>query len=142
MSKASTRFIDRPARGLTKDSGIASSVRIRALVGSPTRHDSSARLAEVGSRTSAAVDSALAVGAPLEGVDAHRVALELVDLVVRGARLAFVAPAVEQHQEAVAGLRDLQEAARGDHDALLAVLHRAHEDVGDEVLAAGNLLDE
>jgi hypothetical protein len=63
ISSASTRFIDRPARGFTNESGIAMSDRMSALKGSPIRHESSARLRGVGSRRRSAVALVFVVGA-------------------------------------------------------------------------------
>jgi hypothetical protein len=55
VNSANSRFTERPARGLTKLIGMASSTRIAADTGMPTRHSASPRFTGVGLASSCAV---------------------------------------------------------------------------------------
>ena len=62
VNSANSRFAERPARGLTKLIGIASSTSTSAGIGMPTRHSSSPRFCVVGLVMSAIVGRFLCVG--------------------------------------------------------------------------------
>ena len=91
---------------------MASSASSSALVGKP---DAPRQLGQVGAACGSG--SRATVGSRLGrrrarrlaslDFDAHRVALELVDLILGRAGRALVAPAVQQHEKAVAVLRRL-----------------------------------
>src|SRR4030095_8706990 len=97
MKAAASRLNERPIRGLTCESVIASSVSTTAEIGTDSRQKSSAR----STRPSAARSGGGGIGLRgggrvpnLGGLDPPPKLLELDDPVFGGTGLAFVAPAV------------------------------------------------
>src|SRR5512141_2239207 len=107
MSTAKIRFHERPERGLTNESGTAKSPMMTTASGSARRQCSSASCSGLACENRSMVEVALVDGAVVE----------------RPGR-ALVAAPVQQHDEAVAVGRGLDEAALRHHHPQAVVLRR------------------
>ena len=144
MNAAVMRLNERPMRGFTYDSGTASSVSTSAEIGTDSRQKSSARSTRPSAATRIARRNRLGRDrqvAQLGRLDPAAELLEFDDPVFGRPRLAFVAPAVGQDDEAVAVGGFLEHALAGHRRHVLAFLDRVQEDVADVAVEGIDAVD-